>query len=290
MLLLEHLGGAEFLDRFPAATPEGAGAPRDARLATGALASLHAAFWGHAILTDPRLDWVGRIDRPEYAIFPDEVKKHFPSVRDKRCGGGWAGWSYALPADFLSQFDDIHACLWPLMQHYLTAEFSSKQRFPLYAALCHGDPRVENFFFHMTPGGRAAGLLDWQLLCKGSAPGDFSWLMTASFDTAECVRQAGPLLDHYVAELNARLAEARPPQEAVDRATYGEAVALQHVITLAKTIITLSGIEAKEGADGSHMLEVQNMIICNACALWEHWRCGDVWRAFRQTWGPPGKE
>ena len=63
-------------------------------------------------------------------------------------------------------------------------------------------------------------------------------------------------------------------------AEFLDALAIAHVFTMLKCFITLGGIEG--GSD--HILQTQNMIITNACMLWERWNCSAVWSRFMADW------
>lgn len=49
-----------------------------------------------------------------------------------------------------------------------------------FTTLCHGDPRIENWYFPITKGegDTEAGLFDWQQVMNGPSYTDVCWFLT----------------------------------------------------------------------------------------------------------------
>jgi hypothetical protein len=78
--------------------------------------------------------------------------------------------------------------------------------------LCHGDSHVANTYLLPGPQG---GLLDWQLMVKGSWAHDVTYLIVTALEVEERRKRERELLAHYLEELRRRgVADAPDPDQA----------------------------------------------------------------------------
>lgn len=76
--------------------------------------------------------------------------------------------------------------------------------------LCHGDSHIANTY--LLPGARG-GLLDWQLMVKGSWAHDMTYLIVTALESEERRRHERELIAHYLQELRSRGVQGAPSDE-----------------------------------------------------------------------------
>jgi aminoglycoside phosphotransferase (APT) family kinase protein len=155
------------------------------------LARLHAQFWA-----SPRLErdlrWVvttssGGMYRVFEAIGLDLIRDQVSKNAFKQ----------ELIAPLRRSLDQLWRDVWAV-QAALDAD-------PV--TLCHGDAHIANTY--LLPDG-SGGLLDWQLMVKGSWAHDLTYLLVTGLETGQRRRHERDLITHYLDELRA-LGVARPP-------------------------------------------------------------------------------
>lgn len=141
-----------------------------------AAAGLHALLWDDARLDAH--DWLARDSS-------DLVRTLFPQLYAgfrERYGG-------RLDADVL----ELGAGIVDRLDAYLT-------RSPSVRSLVHGDLRIDNILF--APDGRAAWMVDWQTLGRGSGAVDLAYLVGTSIaDPAARAAADRAAFDHWLAAL-----------------------------------------------------------------------------------------
>ena len=102
-----------------------------------------------------------------------------------------------------------------------------------WLTICHGDPRIDNWFFDEKDGAGAVvneiGLLDWQLMFKGGSATDISWYFSTTIDADDPSSEG--LVEIYYHALAKE--EFKPSLE-----EFKEELALAHIISYAKAIIS----------------------------------------------------
>ena len=121
----------------------------------------------------------------------------------------------------------------------------------------HGDPRMDNFFFNEKGTDNKIGLLDWQLMIKGSATQDLSWFMCTNLTKAFRLEHWDGLLEMYFNELHKNLLVTRP-KEFTDSEnfvskthTYSleqlkEEIGIGHIGSAAKIVIGCGGLDTND--------------------------------------------
>jgi hypothetical protein len=167
----------------------------EVRSLLGNLAALHARFWDSPRF-DTELSWVPTpmgggmfdvFDTIGLELIEDQVARH------------------PFKADLIAPLGRTVAQMWePLWQ-------VQRQHTMAPTTLLHGDPHVGNTY--LLPGG-LGGLLDWQLMVRGSWAHDVTYLLITALDTE--VRRANQrdLLAEYLDRLGAAGVEAVPTVDA----------------------------------------------------------------------------
>jgi hypothetical protein len=167
----------------------------EVRSLLGNLATLHARFWDSPRFAT-ELSWVPTpmgggmfdvFDTIGLELIEDQVARH------------------PFKADLIAPLGRTVAQMWePLWQ-------VQRQHTMAPTTLLHGDPHVGNTY--LLPGG-LGGLLDWQLMVRGSWAHDVTYLLITALDTE--VRRANQrdLLAEYLDRLGAAGVEAVPTVDA----------------------------------------------------------------------------
>jgi hypothetical protein len=82
------------------------------------------------------------------------------------------------------------------------------------ATVLHGDPHLGNLYFDASG---AAGLLDWQVVRRGSWAHDVGYFLVSALDVHDRMREERGLLAHYLDRLGERVADAPSLDDAWDR-------------------------------------------------------------------------
>lgn len=190
-LLLEDLTarGARFPSAVdPVSLPE-------VRSILGNLASLHARFWESPRFT-AELSWVPTptsggmfevFDTIGLDLIEDQVARH--------------PFKTELIAPLGRTVAEMWEPLWQLQQLHSLAP----------TTLLHGDPHVGNTY--LLPGERG-GLLDWQLMVRGSWAHDVTYLLVTALDTEVRRDRQGDLLAEYLDRLASAGVEGVPTLDA----------------------------------------------------------------------------
>jgi aminoglycoside phosphotransferase (APT) family kinase protein len=165
--------GATFLD------PQIGYAPEEAAKTLAELASLHVATWG------------ARAERPELTA---------------ACPPRLAGLARVLPAETLqSQLDDGRAPDVAAPQRRADRLLAAMDAMAALTdgprCLVHGDLHTGNVY-RLADG--SPGLIDWQVVQRGSWALDIAYHLAAVLDPDELARSERGLLDHYLGQLAAR--------------------------------------------------------------------------------------
>lgn len=134
----------------------------DARLVIRELAGMHAKWWG-----DPRLDeltWMPRssdpINKAGLALYPMAWPIFLERFGDKLPDG-----VRGTGEQIATRFNEI------------LDRFAER---PGSLTLCHGDARLDNFFFAAQPGDPPITVIDWQISLKSVGTYDLGYFMTQS--------------------------------------------------------------------------------------------------------------
>lgn len=242
----------------------------DAYLAVEALGRLHTVWWGTAeILRSDCVSKVHRVDREAFSLFPGAVRQHWPAVKAKSCGDSWSGWTYDIPYHLEVNMERLLEHAWAMMR--ATWEDDPLRPVQPLVAICHGDPRAENFYFFTDDEGkRAVGLLDWQLNMAQDISSDISYFLVSSFSDEDLLKYTDQLVDHYFGYTNSIL-EANG-KSVIEKDAFMFSLRVGLVFIVLKTIVTLGGVAAAS----IHTLQVQNLMMHNGCWLYKHWDCASA--------------
>ncbi|MCB1005068.1 MAG: phosphotransferase [Acidimicrobiales bacterium] len=190
-LLLEDLTarGARFPSALdPVSLPE-------VRSILGHLATLHARFWD-----SPRfggdLEWVATptsggmfdvFDTIGFDLIDDQVSRH------------------PFKADLIAPLGRDLSQMWELLWHVQQRHTAAP------TTLLHGDPHLGNTY--LLPGGRG-GLLDWQLMMRGSWAHDVTYLLVTALEPDVRRAHQRDLLGEYLELLGAAGVDLVPSPEA----------------------------------------------------------------------------
>jgi hypothetical protein len=186
-LLLEDLRARDA--RFPSALDPVS--VDEVRSILGHLATLHARFWESPRFADD-LAWVGTptsggmfevFDRIGLELIEDQVERN-PFKQD-------------LIAPLGRTVAEMWDLLWTVQARHGEAP----------TTLLHGDPHLGNTY--LLPGGRG-GLLDWQLMMRGSWAHDVTYLLVTALDPEVRRTHQRDLLDDYLTRLAAAGVEGVP--------------------------------------------------------------------------------
>lgn len=193
-LLLEDL--TERGARFPSALDPVS--VDEVRSILGHLATLHARYWDSPRFDD-ELAWVGTplaggmadvFQTIGLELIEDQVERH-PFKQE-------------LIAPLGRSVAEMWEPLWQVQRRHCASPFT----------LLHGDPHLGNTY--MLPGGRG-GLLDWQLMMRGSWAHDVTYLMVTALDPEVRRAHQHDLLGEYLDRLGAAgVPDAPTPDAAFD--------------------------------------------------------------------------
>lgn len=150
----------------------------------GHLATLHARFWNSRRFDD-ELSWVATpmsggmfevFDLIGLELIEDQVDRH-PFKQE-------------LIAPLERGLGELWQLLWQVQRRHCAAPIT----------LLHGDPHLGNTY--LLPGGRG-GLLDWQLMMRGSWAHDVVYLMVTALEPEQRRRHERVLLAEYLEGLHA---------------------------------------------------------------------------------------
>jgi hypothetical protein len=194
-LLLEDLGDREA--RFPSALDPVT--LEEVRSLLGDLATLHAAFWGSPRFVGD-LEWVGTpmsggmyevFDQIGLELIEDQVARH------------------PFKQELIAPLGRSVPQMWELLWHVQERHCESP------TTLLHGDPHVGNTY--LLPGG-LGGLLDWQLMMRGSWAHDVTYLIVTALEPEVRRTHERELIRWYLERLaEAGVDDAPSPTEAFER-------------------------------------------------------------------------
>ena len=194
-LLLEDLTEREA--RFPSALDPVS--VDEVRSILGHLATLHARYWDSPRFDDD-LAWLGTplaggmadvFQTIGLELIEDQVERH-PFKQE-------------LIAPLGRTVAEMWGLLWRVQRRHCAAP----------TTLLHGDPHLGNTY--MLPGGRG-GLLDWQLMMRGSWAHDVTYLMVTALDPEARSAHQHDLLGEYLDRLVAAgVRDAPTPDSAFDQ-------------------------------------------------------------------------
>jgi hypothetical protein len=194
-LLLEDL--TERGARFPSALdPVRVG---EVRSILGHLANLHARFWDSARFDDD-LAWVGTpMSGGMYEVFDLIGLELIEDQVDRN------PFKQELIAPLGRSVAEMWELLWRVQRRHCDRPFT----------LLHGDPHLGNTY--LLPGDRG-GLLDWQLMMRGSWAHDVTYLMVTALEPEDRRAHQHDLLGEYLERLgSAGVHDAPTPAEAFDQ-------------------------------------------------------------------------
>lgn len=171
VLLLEDLGHMRMGDQIAGATAT------ECDLLIRTLAAHHAKWWNSGRLND--LPWL-------------------PTAASDLNKGGMLLYPDALPA-FLSQFGDrLSPGIVGLAERYASAAGGMLERFERGdRTVCHGDWRLDNFFFGRDSTDPPVAVLDWQIAIQAVGTYDLGYFMSQSVDVGTRREHEQRLLDLY---------------------------------------------------------------------------------------------
>jgi len=220
------------------------------------LAKWHAHFWGDIQKKDPDgYDWMNRLDDKQYVgLAASEMKRN------------WAAFEkFQGPKNIP---DEIRRLVDPMSQE--CANVCARQMNTGWAALCHGDPRADNFFDAETG---ELGVIDFQLVSMSCVAYDLSWFFISSVPVQIAQAEFSNLVGFYYGELteHLRLKGLAPPGDVRE---LEEEIALAHLVGLCKFVISTGG------ADHSKQQALADQKIMNerTIAMCMHSRSPEVFR------------
>jgi aminoglycoside/choline kinase family phosphotransferase len=152
------------------------------------LAALHAPFWGSARLDD-ELTWLQTAATGIFSRFWQEAG---PRLARRHLESG-------LRADAVQSSPWVHDRLWVAFARLADVVSEAPH------TMLHGDVHVGNTYF--VPRGRG-GLLDWQLMLKGSWSVDVAYLVMTALEPGARADHERELLRHYLGALRSRGVDA----------------------------------------------------------------------------------
>ena len=176
VLLMEDLGAYRTGDQVA-----GCGVA-EAKLVLDAITPVHAAYWGR---TDrPELDFAPRIDGDMQRV--------------GMSGACTSGWEECMKRFGHLVPDVVHAAR---ERYTSSAEDLHRRMGRLPQTLAHGDLRLDNIMFGITPAHRPAAVLDWQGVIVSAAVQDVAYLLTQNLTIDNRRAHERELLEHYHARL-----------------------------------------------------------------------------------------
>ncbi|MEX0768097.1 MAG: phosphotransferase [Microthrixaceae bacterium] len=170
----------------------------EVRSILGHLATLHARFWDSPRFSND-LSWIGTpvnggmadvFDLIGLELIEDQVSRH--------------PFKAELIAPLRKTIPQMWDLLWRVQQQHTAAP----------TTLLHGDPHLGNTY--LLPGGRG-GLLDWQLMMRGSWAHDVTYFLVTSLDPDTRRAHQRELLAEYIELLKAAgVPDAPKPEEAFE--------------------------------------------------------------------------
>lgn len=171
-LLLEDFGSRRMADQTVGCTID------DARTAVDAMAALHAAWWD-----SPRFDELPWLYAAKDPPFPQVIGGMFKQAWPRFLEGFGSHVPPRIRA-FGERFPDLVPWF-----------FEQAARPPI--TLCHGDFRLDNFFFATDASHAAVAGVDWQIAIKGRGGYDLGYFVSQSLTTAHRRTHEDELLDRY---------------------------------------------------------------------------------------------
>jgi thiamine kinase-like enzyme len=196
------------------------------------LAAIHSTFWGGEYLNGS-VEFIDVVNSGAQNLLPkvtsDSLKKFYT--------GAAAGASNTASPELKVAINEMYSkgTLGSIQEHFA----SNKAWF----TVCHGDPRIDNWFFDEKDGANNIGLLDWQLMVRGGCALDVSWYFNTTVDADDA--QNDGLIDTYFAALSKERGESRR-QTLPSIEEFKEEVALAHVYSFCKTIIGAGGLNKND--------------------------------------------
>jgi len=218
------------------------------------LAKLHATFWGGK---DKSIEFIPPVNDGPNKVIPSVARKHLKTFYSDLCAQESNKASPEMQAMIAEMCGPQ---LLKLLDHFANSE---------WLTMFHGDPRADNWFFEETNGSevkrsptstnRNIGVLDWQLMNKGFAGIDLSWVFSTTIDlgTDEQQVRGKELVRIYYAEL-VRLGTINPDTMKLD--AFEQELALAHLYSMAKVIIGAGGLDKND----ANTIEVMTFL-CRRC-------------------------
>lgn len=149
-----------------------------------------------------------------------------------------------------------------------------------FTTVFHGDPRIDNWFFDEKDAAgevvSEVGLLDWQLMAKGSSACDLSWFYSTTMSAGDEEGGDGEdLVSVYYREL-VSLGTVDAAEHTIEE--YREELALCHLYSMAKIIIGAGGLDKND----ENTVETMS-ILCRRCirSMEEHGTAA-AFKAFKE--------
>lgn len=216
---------------------------------------------------------------PVASLIPPEAGKHKKKVFGKSLAG--TGWTYEIPEQYAELFDDMVAN----GDDWLNFAASN----PATLGVCHGDTRLDNFFFYTADDGNVdCGMLDFQMLSRSDITTDLAWFLGTSCSPEFQAKYDEELFDLYLAELG----KAGGPvieKGTEERAMWEESYSLGFTFLAFKCIIGAGGIDVKQpkAVPLCDMLLKSMMSMVerrNVCETYMKFRAGDLIAQKKYPW------
>lgn len=283
-IIIEYLENAVFPDQLALSLTA-----QDAVLCMQAVARFHAPWFGTSCSD---VAWVPRADAPVFKLGSIEVKRNWPAthalsrktakrVKKGIASGSWP-WTFQVPESFERAFPLLSKNMWELTCHMARG-------MPKLRTLCHGDLRLDNFYFveqkqaNADPAepeegsrrekGKTVGLIDWQLINVHLATTDLCYFLAGSFALERLEEMEVLLSNAYLQALG----EANPgARKAFSKDEWDEGMQLAIIFQACKVIIGLGGIDLSN----ERSAKVMDMLAKNTFDMWERHNCAEAIKRF----------
>jgi hypothetical protein len=192
------------------------------------------------------LKWVTPIDGELFKLFPKEVDK------------SWAAWAGSLAdpgfecdGEFYKQAEvpgEVNGLRADLRRHYVQLLSDCTRQGGLHS-ICHGDPRLDNFYYKEDG---SVGLLDWQLMGVACIATDISWVLCFHDLPSRFPSDVERLVADYFSQLQSL--GGAPGKTLAD---LKEQVALAHLYSLGKAVIGTGGLANTD----AHAKQIMHLLV-----------------------------
>ncbi len=177
VILMEDLGERRIGDQLAGCSLE------DARIVIDTLATLHSSWWNRPALES--LAWM--------PVSNSETNMAGLALYPLAWGPFIERFGHALPAVMVSMGERLGSRFYDIL-----TRFASGPR-----TVCHGDSRMDNFFFAVAPSQPPVALVDWQIAIRGVGTYDIGYFLSQSMDPAMRATHERDLLRRYHEQLRA---------------------------------------------------------------------------------------